>query len=90
VVRAGLRWTAAIPRGHVLQARPPSPAEEFREEGALSLAPVGPPALVLELSGAADVEGPFGITRRVTTLGIPVDDPERLAARLEPGSDHPA
>jgi hypothetical protein len=89
VVRAGLRWNASIPRGRVLEARAPSPAEEFREEDALSLAPLGPPALVLELSAPTEVEGPLGISRRVTKLGIPVDDPERMAARLGGGGDRP-
>lgn len=85
LVAAGLRWTLSVPRGSVVRIRRPSVGEDFAGDGKLSTAILQPPTVVLELGEPVLAEGPFGVSRDVTILGLTVDEPERLEEALESG-----
>lgn len=82
LVRAGLRWTASVPLATVRGVRRLPAGEDLRGEGELSTATPGASPVVLELSRPVTVDGPFGVSRQVTRLGLAVDDPDRLAEAL--------
>jgi hypothetical protein len=79
-VRVGVRWRVTIPRDEVAHVCPGPDAS--RHPGCLRATPFGAPNLYLRPSSAVAVRGPFGIERMTRRLGVRVDDPEALAARL--------
>lgn len=85
LVGTGLRWTLSVPRESVVRIRRPSVGEDFAGDGKLSTAILQPPTVVLELGEPVLAEGPFGVSRDVTLLGLTVDEPERLEKALESG-----
>lgn len=83
VFRAGLRWTAEVPRSRILRVVEPDWRHPFgRGEGEVELSLFGGPALVVELTEPVEVEGPFGIRRSALRLGIAADDPRGLRDAL--------
>jgi len=78
-LRLGLRWAADIPLRLIESVETgPSPVSSLR------LKVLGATNLVLRLRQPIAVSGLFGITRRSSTLGVQLDDPEGLAAALRP------
>ena len=88
VVRLGLRWTVRVPLARIRAVR-----------GAGSLKPQGPDHLRAVLLGAErqvvvlDSEqvatGFYGLRRRVRSIGLSVDEPERFLRCLEPRIGEP-
>lgn len=76
-LRFGFRWTAIFPRALVTKVEPLSPveAERLKETGThLRLAFLDDPQHLIHLSEPIRVDGPFGITRQVTSIGLTPDD----------------
>lgn len=81
-IRLGLRWTATVPLGRIVEVdrRPAPPAR--KEPGYLRVTPIDPPDLLLHLDSPVTVHGPFGIRKQVDRIGLAADTPDRLADRL--------
>lgn len=82
-LRAGLRWQADVPLSRVRSLRREAPSGGAHDTGAVNFVLFGSPDLWLELDGPVVVQGPFGIRRRTSVVGVGVDDPQRFAAALE-------
>jgi hypothetical protein len=78
-VRVGLRWRTDLPRTAIREVRR---YRETRDGDALALAPLGEPALVIELDRPVTVDGMFGMRREADVLAIAVDDATALQAAL--------
>ena len=88
-LRAGLRWTAAVPLSRVVSVKR---VRRWRGSGAdesvdapdtcLDLPVLGGIDLVLTFDGPVEVQGPFGLTRSVRRVGVTVDDPKALQPAL--------
>ena len=88
-LRAGLRWTAAVPVSRVVSSER---VQRWRNDGAgegetasdlrLDLPVLGGVDLVLTFDGPLEVHGPFGLTRRVDRVGVVVDDVDGLTTAL--------
>jgi hypothetical protein len=81
-VRIGLRWTVAVPLAavaEVSEVRTPLPR---RAPGYLRAAVLAPPQILLVLREPLMAQGPYGIRRPVTRIGLAVDEPERLRMAL--------
>lgn len=84
-VRIGLRWTLPVPLAAVAEVadartvRPPLPrrAPEY-----LRATVLGAPQLLLVLREPLTAQGPYGIRRTATRVGLGVDEPDRLRAAL--------
>jgi hypothetical protein len=83
-VRLGLRWTARVPYEQIRRARPRERGEVCtrRSPGYLSAALLVDPQLILELDESVLARGPYGIRKKVTRVGLAVDDVDRLKAAL--------
>ena len=83
-VRVGLRWSVAIPYGQIRQARLRGRGEAMtrRSAGYLSAALLVDPQLILELDCPLRVQGPYGISKEVSRVGLAVDDFEAFRAAL--------
>jgi hypothetical protein len=84
-IRFGLRWRVDVPMGHILTVRAATGAERAQRRSVdLRLALPGTAWTRIELDHPVTAVGMYGLRRRVRTLGLGVDDPERLGAALEP------
>lgn len=77
-VRVGARWRVDIERMLIIALEGP-PREG---DGALDLSTSGAPTCTLVLARAAEVKGPFGITRTASRLALQVDDASGLGRAL--------
>src|SRR5262249_42903394 len=86
-LRVGLRLTARVPSSHIAEARVvawterPAPAP-----GYLDAARPIEPNVVVRFVEPVIVTGAIGARRRVTSIGVAVDEPERLVAAIERAS----
>lgn len=82
-VRFGLRWRLDLPLGAIGVARVPTAAEKAARGAVdLRLALPGAKWTLLELNRPVEAKGPYGLRREVRTVGLGVDEPERLRALL--------
>jgi hypothetical protein len=97
VVRLGLRWSVTIPRDAIAAVAPaPKPPRARRAPGHLHAALMVPPQWEVALSEPLVAKGPYGITKRVTTVALAADDRAGLRRALvecglllEPGPKEP-
>jgi hypothetical protein len=83
-IRFGLRWRIDVPLDAVTGVRAPTAAERStRRSVDLRLALPGASWRVLELDREVVAVGMYGRRRHVRTLGLGVDEPERLRAVLD-------
>jgi len=83
-IRFGLRWRVDVPLEHILSVRPATGAERaHRKSVDLRLTLPGAAWTHIELDRLVTAVGMYGIRRQVRTLGLGVDEPERLSAALE-------
>lgn len=80
-VRVGLRWQGAVPVEAVERLLRVRGAVE-KAPGLLIATPFGDPTHLLELNRPVPLQGPYGITRTVTTLGLALDDGPGFEAAL--------
>ncbi len=86
-VRFGLRWSLDIPLESIRALRAPTAAEKASRGAVdLRLALPGAPWTVLELDRPIEARGPYGRRREVRSVGLGVDEPGRLEARLAAGT----
>ena len=83
-IRRGLLWRSDIPMENIGTARVPTPEERTDPSAAVDLLLWLPaaPWVLIELETPATVRGPAGIRRRVTRLGVSVDDPAGFASAV--------
>lgn len=84
----GLRWRLAVPLDRIAGAElvptaAPCPAAD------LDVSPSGAPNVLLTLSAPVCATGPLGITRRVSTVAVHVDQPTAFIAALRPDRPPP-
>ncbi len=90
-VRFGLRWRLDVPLAAIREVRAPTTAEKAARGAVdLRLALPGASWTRLELDRPLEAKGPYGMRRRVRTLGLGMDEPERLAAMLAAPGEGPA
>jgi len=77
-LRAGLRWSADIPRAGIVAIHDTPPTET-----AVDLAMWGTPDFWLETREPVLARGPFGLDRRARFVGVAVDDPAALRKAVE-------
>lgn len=77
-IRRGTLWRLDAPLDRVASARMPTSEERAAPKGSLDLMATLPaaPWVVVTFTEPVPVRGPMGITKRVTTLGVSVDDPD--------------
>lgn len=81
-VRVGLRWSVDVPWGDVVSVtRAGQPAADDGR-GMLRATPIGDPRLVVGLARPLTATGPYGFTRRVSRIGVAVDDEARFLAAV--------
>lgn len=81
IVRFGLRWSVDIPIRQIHGIRNLG-GSVIRERADLRLVLPGARRIAFELDRAVEARGPYGLRRRVRTLELGVDDPDRLIERL--------
>jgi hypothetical protein len=81
-VRVGLRWTAVVPLARIAAVRDPRSATAADRRAVLKAVLVGAPNRRLDLTAPVTAIGPYGISRRVTTIDLHVDEPVRFDAAL--------
>jgi hypothetical protein len=85
-VRIGLRWTLPIPLADLAEVEAGRQAAlPRRTPGYLRAAVLVAPQLLLVLREPLTAKGPYGIRRKVSRVGLAVDEPERLRAALAEG-----
>jgi len=85
LVRVGLRWRVEVPRAAIAAFTTVRDNAPSRFERGYARATVfGDPTRMIELSAPVAATGPYGITRRVTRIGVSPDNPEVWDAALEP------
>lgn len=83
-LRTGLRWTVAVPLHRIAAAARRDWRGGFGErDGDVSIAVLGQPDVVLELSEPVVARGPYGIRKRARRLGVSVDDRAALLTALD-------
>lgn len=84
-VRVGLRWTIEAPVAMIDRVVVPSDGTlPRRTPGYLSAVLLGSsPNRRIELKGAVDALGPYGLSRSVKTIDLQVDEPARFDAALK-------
>jgi len=82
-IRFGLRWRLDVALDDIVGLRAPTVDEEMMK-GVVDLKLVLPGASwkILELERPVVARGPYGIRRTVRTLGLALDEPDRLDAAL--------
>jgi hypothetical protein len=90
VLRAGLRLSAAIPWPLVATATAAAWSTEPPRKGHLDVARPAAPNLVIRLREPVRVTGVLGLRRRVSSVGLSVDDPEGLCRAVEAAQKHEA
>ena len=82
-VRFGLRWRATIPLDRIARVeRLAADPEDWKRKGSLKLALLDPPDLKITFAEPVVFHGPVGLRRRVSRLGLLVDDSVELERRL--------
>jgi hypothetical protein len=82
-VRLGLRWSLTIPRKEIAAIAPaPKPPLSKRAPGHLHVALLTSPQWQITLSRPLVAQGPYGITKRVTTVAVAADDRRGLRQSL--------
>ncbi len=81
-VRAGLRWSVRIPFAQIASVERAGLSSE-NEAGHLNAVVFGGAQLVVRTGTPVVAEGPYGITREVTSVGLRVDEPARFEALLK-------
>ena len=85
VVRLGLRWSLRIPLARIRAVRGTSVqpgADHAPDPGHLRAVILGAERQVVELDSELVATGFYGIRRRVCTIGLSVDEPERFLAAI--------
>jgi hypothetical protein len=75
IVRAGLLWTVHVPRSGVAFETPAAPCD-------LRVPVLAEPNLIMRLAEPAIAQGLFGITRKVSTIALALDDPAAFRETL--------
>ncbi len=82
-IRFGLRWRLDAALDDIVGVRAPTVDEEMTKGAVdLKLALPGASWRILELDRPVVARGPYGIRRTVRTLGLGLDEPDRLDAAL--------
>ncbi len=83
-LRAGFMWQIDIPRENIAALRRVSGSPPNRKTpGYLRMVIINEPQYIIELTEPAVAHGLYGRSRRVTRIGIAVDDPRTFAAALD-------
>ena len=82
-LRLGLRWTASIPLTSIESVQDPGGEAPAGKQGYLKALLFGAPNRRMQLSEPVRAVGLYGLTRRVTTIDLHVDDPARFDATLD-------
>jgi hypothetical protein len=82
-VRIGLRWSAFIPFSEITQIQSGKEAPPKRTAGYLRAVLLAEPQLLITLCNSVRAQGPYGLAREVTRVGVAVDDGDRLGAVLK-------
>ena len=80
-LRCGLRWDVVLHADQIATIRPdrrPAPGDDY-----LSIAPAGTPTHLVELREPIEVQGFYGMTRRVARIGVAVNDARGFEATME-------
>lgn len=82
-LRSGLVWKASVPLSAIatLRAQKPTVREE-KDKQYISMAVGGQPNLLIVLKAPLEVEGLFGRRKRVSRIGITIDDPSQLQTEI--------
>jgi len=80
-VRTGLRWSARLSLATVAAVERRAPPRDGGKP--LRAALVGGANLWIRLAEPAEAEGPYALRRRVSTIALSVDAPDRFVAALE-------
>lgn len=83
IVRVGLRWTVRVPLDRICAVRAAVGSRESREPDHLRAAILGSERQIVELNAPVEAMGFYGIRRRIRSIGLSVDDPERFLEALE-------
>ena len=75
-LRCGLRWDLDVETARVARVRRTDAGAD------LSMVPWGAPSHVVEFDGEVLVDGLYGLTRRVRSVGVTFDDPTAFEGRL--------
>ncbi len=79
LIRTGIRWTVRVPRTSISRIERRAPRGD---EKPLRAALLGGANLWLHLADPVEAIGAYGRKRRVTTIALAVDEPDRLLADL--------
>ena len=85
-IRLGLRWTMDVPLDSIVKVGTIDRALPRRTPAYLKAVLLGAPNTRIELSAPAEALGPYGLTRRVTTIDLQLDEPAGLRAALKKNS----
>jgi hypothetical protein len=88
IVRLGLRWSVRVPLGAIRAVRAsgsPKPAAPDHLRAVI----LGDERQVVELDCELEAVGFYGIRRRVRSIGLSVDEPERFLRSLEQRLEEP-
>ncbi len=78
VVRGGMMWTVRVPLGAI------AAVEGGGAKCGLRVPPASQPNVTLRLSEAVTARGMYGMTRRVTSVALAVDDREGFVRSVSP------
>ena len=81
-LRAGLLWSVTVPRSNIHRISEPLAPPDRGQAGYLRIGPLADPRFLIELKEPVVAEGPYGIRKRVSAIGLFVDEPAAFAARV--------
>ena len=79
ILRVGLLWNVTVPRANVLRIGPMGAPPD---RGYLRIGPLADPSFLIEAREPVIAEGPYGLRRTVSAIGLYVDDPAAFTASL--------
>jgi hypothetical protein len=85
-IRLGLRWTISVPLASVRAVTSPATETPVNKREYLKAILIGAPNRRIELTAPVCAVGFYGITRRVTTIDLQIDEPDRFDSAVEPAS----
>jgi hypothetical protein len=83
IVRLGLRWTLRVPLARIRAVRAITGPREPEGPDHLRAVLLGSERQLVELEAPLEATGFYGIRRRVRSIGLSVDEPERFLEALE-------
>jgi hypothetical protein len=82
-LRVGLRRTMSIPLASIAEVRAPVKDGQNERRDHLKAVLVGAPNRRIELTNPTRAIGFYGMTRRVTTIDLHIDEPARFDAAVD-------